>query len=495
MRRYLLHRLSLLPLTLFAIIFINFLILNLAPLEPVAGLNRTPLDEASKSTEAGVGAVDEQYLNFREHYGLTLPIFFNSWPLLSEEKIKKELESLLGLKTSSFIDYRAGIIRWGDRARFIMHPLLKIAKESENSFLLRQLAVNLIVRGGTRQGFVGPVLSEKEKALNREIGASNSFLYDKKASIEGVEAMETKINALQSWLEKNSALFPEKFSPLEKVSIAFFETRFFRYLSKVVTFDFGTIRTDQNKRVSTEVANRLKVSFALSITPLVLAFFASLLLGMLMALYQNRLLDITLNTFFLILFTIPAFVVAPFLIEKLALHKNFPFTHFPMPIGGFHSEEKLYAHMTSLERLGDTLRHLMLPLLAILYSSLSLQSRLARTAIIHVMNQEHVKTALAKGLPFLTVLKRHVARNALIPLVTSVASSLGVILGGALIVETVFEINGFGRFFYDAIVNRDYNVILFSAFAGSLLTLVGYLMADIIYTILDPRVGFEKQEV
>jgi peptide/nickel transport system permease protein len=303
-----------------------------------------------------------------------------------------------------------------------------------------------------------------------------------------------KIPLLQEWLAANTHLYPTNYTLLEKTKILFLETRFCKYISKVATLDFGTLRKDQNKLVISEVAQRLKISFSLSLAPLFLSFFAALALGMVMAWYQNRLLDITLNTFFLILFTIPVFVVAPFLIEKLALHKNLPFTDIPMPLGGFHSEAKIYGQMTSLQQLGDILLHLALPLMAILYGSLAIQSRLSRTAILQVLRQDHVKTAFAKGLPLSTILVRHVGKNAAIPLVTSLASSLGAILGGALIVETVFEINGFGRFFYDAIVNRDYNVILFSAFAGSLLTLVGYLLADITYTLLDPRVGFGKQE-
>ena len=132
----------------------------------------------------------------------------------------------------------------------------------------------------------------------------------------------------------------------------------------------------------------------------------------------------------------------------------------------------------------------MLPLIAVMYGTLAIQARLSRTAFLEVLRQDWVKTAHAKGLPLSTVLVKHVGRNGAITIVTSLATSLGVIMGGSLIVETIFEINGFGRFFYEAILNRDYNVVLFSAFAGSLLTLVGYIAADIAYTLLDPRVNF-----
>jgi peptide/nickel transport system permease protein len=108
-----------------------------------------------------------------------------------------------------------------------------------------------------------------------------------------------------------------------------------------------------------------------------------------------------------------------------------------------------------------------------------------------VLRQDYVRTARAKGVGPFDVLFRHVGRNAAITMVTSIAGSLGVILGGSLVVETLFDIDGFGKFFYDAVLNWDYNVIMFSALAGAFLTLVGYLMADIAYTILDPRVTLD----
>lgn len=139
----------------------------------------------------------------------------------------------------------------------------------------------------------------------------------------------------------------------------------------------------------------------------------------------------------------------------------------------------------------DIVRHIFLPLIAIIYGGLAAQSRLARTAVLEVLRQEYVRTAWAKGLSPMRVFVKHVGRNAAITIVTAIASSLGVILGGSLIVETLFEINGFGKFFYDAVVNRDYNVVMFSVLAGSFLSLLGYLVADITYTILDPRVTLE----
>lgn len=481
MRHYLLRRLLLLPITLFAIILVNFVILNLAPLDPVSGMDRSALGEASRSEGGGIG--EEQYLAFREHYGLTLPILFNSWIFISKEKIENGLKELLDKRHTSSSDYMKLYTLWGDRAPFLMASLLDIAKNTSHPLPLRILAINLFIRGGTEQGHVGPTLSEEKKRENQKISKSNAYLYSLKAQLsESEEEIEKKIDALQTWYRGNRS---ESLSFFQKIKIFFFQSRFYRYMSKVITLDFGTIRNDQNKLVVTEVAKRIKYSLTLSVAPMLTTFAIAAFFGLCMAFYQNRFLDISLNTIFLILFAIPTFVMAPFLIEKVALP-------FHLPYGGFHSEEKAYAFFSSFKRLQDTLTHLILPFTCVMYGILAVQSRLARTAMLHVLRQDHVRTAYAKGLPVPTLLVRHVGKNAAIPLVTALASSLGLILGGSLIVETVFEINGFGRFFYDAVVNRDYNVVLFSAFAGSCLTLLGYLIADICYTFLDPRIRFDS---
>ena len=217
-----------------------------------------------------------------------------------------------------------------------------------------------------------------------------------------------------------------------------------------------------------------------------------LILGMLMAIWKDSFFDRVVNTLLLFLYASPVFVVAPFLIEKVALHHNYPFTLVSFPIAGFSSPDSLYNEMTSLERLFDILRHITLPLVTILYGSFAMQARLSRAVFLDIIHQDYVRTARAKGVSPLTLYLGHVGRNGAIPIVTSVAGSLGVILGGSVIVETIFEIPGFGKFFYDAIVNRDYNVMMFSVLVGSFLALLGYLVADLMYMWLDPRVSLEK---
>lgn len=478
-----------LPLTLFCILLVNFVIINLAPGDPTSVTQVSQEAGASRrADQATAFGGDTRYLQFREHYGLTLPILLNTWPFLTEEDVLNSLEAIQFKKAEMSVKAHDDLrVRLGDQARFIMPHLLQIIQNKTGE--IQVLAVKFFIRGGTRQAIVKPYLTDEEKQYNKRSAANNLFLLQQ--SLQPGENPDQKIAQLKQWYQANSAFY--QFSPTfnEKVGIFFFETRLFRYLSRVLTLNFGTMRNDSNKWVITEVVSRFKYSLTLSIIPLFVTFFLCQLFGFWMAYRHKQWQDLTLNFIFLVLYAIPVFVVAPFLIEKVALHHTFPFTNIPIPISGFTSKEAIYANLTSWQRFVDTFQHILLPLIAIMYGGLAAQTRLSRTAVLEVLRQDYVRTAKAKGLSTFEIMRKHVARNASITIVTSLAGSLGVVLGGSLIVETLFDIDGFGKFFYEAVLNRDYNVIMFSALAGSFLALIGYLVADILYTLLDPRVSLE----
>ncbi len=498
MFNYILRRLILLPLTLFCIVLVNFIIINLAPGEPTTVTEISPEGMATRKEDKAVSfGTDDRYLQFREHYGLTLPVLINLWPFTSERSVRDSLFTLEHRKYSpqdakemSFKDFNYLRIRFGDKSRFVMPLLLKVIEDKTEDEKIRRMAIRFFVRGGTRQAYLGSNLSEQEKDYNRKIARDNDFLFKFLGGSAGGESLNQQAAELKLWYEQNKDYY--NFEPtFGKKILLIGDTRLLRYLGRVFTLDFGTLRNDNTKSVIGEVSKRFKYSLTLALLPMLVTFFLSQFFGLLMAYWQNRWEDVSLNVIFLILYAVPVFVVGPFLIEKIALNHHFPFTDIPIPISGFTSPDAIYRNMDSKERLFDTIRHLILPLTAIMYGTLAASARLSRTAILEVMRQDYVRTARAKGVSQPEVLVKHVGRNAAVTIVTSIAGSLGIVLGGSLIVETLFEINGFGKFFYDAVINRDYNVIMFSALAGAFLSLMGYLVADIAYTVLDPRVTLE----
>lgn len=497
MINYVLRRLLLLPITLFSIILVNFVIINFAPGDPISITDVTSGGAVRSDKSGGASTADNRYLQFRQRYGLTLPVLLNTWVFFDEKEVEDQLKQLLdnnenNLKGMSLKKIDALRIATGDMSPFVMEKLLNIMNKNQDNRPLLNIASRYFVRGGTLISNVSPFLSDQEKLKNREISENNLFLLNNKILPDDDQktALE-KLANLNQWYLKNKEGYHFELTERDKFTHLFFKTRFFKYMKSVLTLDFGTMRNDSNKLVIDEVVKRFKYSLTLSIIPMLLTLVLCQIFGFWMAYSHKKLSDILLNLIFLILFATPVFVAAPFLIEKVALYHNFPWTNIPIPISGFTSPERLFAKMTSFERLIDILKHIALPLVAVMYGGLAAETRLSRTAVLETLRQDYVRTAKAKGLSTFQVMSKHVGKNAAITIVTSIAGSLGVVLGGSLIVETMFGIDGFGKFFYDGVINRDYNVILFSALAGSFLTLVGYLVADLCYMWLDPRVRLE----
>lgn len=491
---YACRRLLLLPVTLFFIVLFNFVIINLAPGDPSSYSGISPQGTASRREDRSIAfPSDERYLHFREFYGLTLPILFNTWPWLTRESTEKTLTILSTQKdflpTKQYSEIK---VKFGDQSRFLMPQLLSILEDPRTSDLMRRMAAQFFIRGGTRSAFIGPKLTPMQKEWNRKIGQDDQFLRSSLWSpLATAEEIKVHVNSMRNWYNDNQVFYDFQPTWTTKIKQFFFETRFVKYMGRVVRLDFGTLRNDSNRTVISEVTKRFKYSLTLALIPMGITLVLCQCFGFLMACNQGKWPDHSLNLFFLTLYAIPVFVVAPFLIENVALYHCFPFSHDPIPLSGFSSPDRIYENETSIQRLIDIFKHIALPLVAILYNSLASESRLSRTAILEVLRQDYVRTARAKGVSPFGVMIKHVGRNAAITIVTSVAGSLGIILGGSLIVETLFDINGFGKFFYDAILNRDYNVIMFSALAGSFLTLLGYLTADLAYMWLDPRIRLD----
>jgi peptide/nickel transport system permease protein len=272
----------------------------------------------------------------------------------------------------------------------------------------------------------------------------------------------------------------------EKLLLMFTHTRFIRYFGRLMQFDFGMTRYDMSKKVTTEVLSRLKVTALLTLVPAALVFIFSQFFGCLMALKRNQLTDIILTLFFVILYAIPIYIFVPLIIEKIGLK-------YHLPIFGYHTLEKLEM-MTSLEKFYDVFRHLLLPYLALIYGSLAIYSRLNKNVYLDVLRQEYILAAKAKGLSYSRIILVHVNRAALVSIAPLFLGGIGFFLSGAVIVENLFEIDGFGRFYYQAMINHDYNVIMFGTLIVAMLTLIGHFLSEMTLYLLDPRLRYHANK-
>jgi peptide/nickel transport system permease protein len=147
--------------------------------------------------------------------------------------------------------------------------------------------------------------------------------------------------------------------------------------------------------------------------------------------------------------------------------------------------------LTSLQQIGDLAWHLVLPIFCMTYGSLAALSRYMRTGLLDVIRSDYVRTARAKGLPEWQVIGKHAVRNGLIPVLTLLAGLLPAVLGGSVIIEVIFDIPGMGLWMIDSIYQRDYNVIMVIQLFATILTLVGILLTDLSYALVDPRIRYE----
>ena len=209
------------------------------------------------------------------------------------------------------------------------------------------------------------------------------------------------------------------------------------------------------------------------------AFAGGMALGVLAARKVNRWPDTLISTVGLIFYATPSFWFGLMGIVIFAVNLGW------LPAGGF---EEIGAGYTGFRRFVDIAWHLLLPTFTLALIFLATYLRIMRASMLEVLNLEFVRTARAKGLSPGRVVRRHVLRNALLPMVTLIGLQAGTMLGGSIVVESVFALPGLGRLAYEFVVQRDLNTLLGIVFVSALLVIAVNFIVDILYARLDPRI-------
>lgn len=264
------------------------------------------------------------------------------------------------------------------------------------------------------------------------------------------------------------------------------------YLWRSVRFDFGN-SFRQGYPVNEYIARMFPHTLVLVLAAAVVAALVGVPIGILSALKRrNPLVDYPLRIFALLGLSMPVFWLGILLLIVFSLHLNL----FPLIGGGdldgvmamVRSGEVFTQPRDFLAAVGDVLHHLTLPALALGFTLAATVSRLSRSAMLEVISQDYIRTARAKGLHEVTVVAVHAVRNALIPMVTALGGILAGLIGGALIIEQVFTWPGVGQFTFQAIIAKDYPVVMAGVMISSVLLVASYLLRDLVYALVDPRV-------
>ena len=256
---------------------------------------------------------------------------------------------------------------------------------------------------------------------------------------------------------------------------------YFSWLGALCRFDLGTSFV-YGVPVADVIFQHMGISFAISLIATVFEFMIAIPLGITAATHQYSLRDYVVTILVMIGISLPSFFFGNMLKDFLALKLGL------FPASGLINATVSYS---GVELLIDYARHVFIPILTIVILSIGSRMRMTRTNMLEVMNSDYIRTARAKGLKESVVVNKHAFRNTLIPLVTSLAGLLPSLFSGAIITEQVFDLPGIGNIALDAMNRGDIPFIMGYNMFLALLSVLGVLLADLMYGIVDPRVKLE----
>ncbi len=260
--------------------------------------------------------------------------------------------------------------------------------------------------------------------------------------------------------------------------------RYWIWLKNISKLDFGDSFSYQEP-VMDVIVSKFPVSLQFGIASLILTYLICIPLGVKKAINAGGIFDQVSGIVLYIMVSIPALVLGIFLIVWFAGGSYFDW----FPIGGIKADN--YDELTTIGKILDRGYHFILPLTCYVMGGFTELSMLVRNSMLDVIKSDFIRTARAKGLTNKIIYFKHALRNAMIPVATGLGGFLRVFLAGSLIVETIFNLDGIGLLGYRSILSRDYNVIMGLTFISSLLLLVGNMMSDFIYVLVDPRIDFK----
>jgi peptide/nickel transport system permease protein len=256
--------------------------------------------------------------------------------------------------------------------------------------------------------------------------------------------------------------------------------QYWSWVTRLVRLDFGRSFSPDARPVLEKIGERLPITLLLNIVELMIIVTLAIPIGVLSATRQYSTFDKITTVFVFVGFATPDFWLALMLMILFGVQLGW------LPISGLRSPT--WEYLAFWKQQWDFVAHLALPILVATFGGLAGFSRYMRQSMLEVVRQDYIQSARAKGLPESVVIGKHALRNALLPIVTVLGLSLPGLIGGSVIVESIFAIPGMGQLMVQAVFERDYPVVMGNLVIVATLTLVANLIADLTYSLVDPRI-------
>ena len=496
MEKYILKRILIFIPTLIVISLLAFIISLNSPTDPVEKLVQSAANDSDINAESS--ATEKLRSEVRKRLGLDLPVFYISFGSIAEcdtlyritdrshQKMLSQLTSQYG-NWSEIESYYQTLISYSTKSDSYKPDSTSKIGYTKNQLnnILNETSLN--VRNLLEISDDARIVATLE-SLQKSYSA-NTILFE--GLFEELNALEKSYEKLKSNSEKWKTYIPNfNWNGMDnQYNLWLFGSKKRNRLG-IIRGDFGSSYID-NKPVGQKMNEMFPYSFFLVVVSIILAYFISIPLGIYSAYKKGSLFDNVSSVIVFMLYSLPSFFVATWLLYKFANPDNFWWFH----LNGVKDPDTYNNDwgLFSLEKIRHQAPYFVLPIIAFTYSSFAFISRIMRVSMVDVMASDYIRTARAKGLSEKRVVLKHALKNALLPIITMFSNIFPAAIGGSVILETIFGIPGMGSAIYEAVLAVDIPMIVAVFTLTGVLTVIGYLFSDILYVLADPRISYEKK--
>ena len=477
---------------LIAISLLSFVISINAPGDPVERLSKAAGNEGSAEKQSGASKKIKQEL--RKKLGLDLPIFYFSITDLASSDTLYRIQDKYHKKNLEALTHQSG--NWGAVSDYY-NALLKLQKSHQSIDIKSitakdsSLNVNEVTEANNQFGVeIGSLLETSNKLLiagkfdkMNTLLIDNIFLSNIKQQLQEVQ---NSYNNLDSKSQTWKTYIP---------NINFYGTKNQYHLwlfgngkerKGLLRGDFGISYID-SQPIQDKIWQKVGISFSLSLISIFLAYLISIPIGIYSAYKKDSVADKGMSLILFILYSMPSFFVGTLLLLQFANPDNLSW----FPVSGIQDPTLFNPEWSIWQKIKHRLPFLILPIITYTYGSFAFLSRIMRVGMIDIVTQDYIRTARAKGLGESKVILKHALRNSLLPVITVFAAIFPMAIGGSIIIEVIFSIPGMGVEVFNSILNYDYPMIITVFTLSGFLTMIGYLVSDILYAVVDPRISYK----
>ena len=477
---------------LIAISLLSFVISINAPGDPVERLSKAAGNEGSAEKQSGASKKIKQEL--RKKLGLDLPIFYFSVTDLASCDTLYRIQDKYHKKNLEALTHQSG--NWQAVSDYY-NALLKLQK-SHQSINIKSITakdsslnINEVTEANNQFGVeIGSLLETSNKLLiagkfdkMNTLVIDNIFLSNIKQQLQEVQ---NSYNNLDSKSQTWKTYIP---------NINFYGTKNQYHLwlfgngkerKGLLRGDFGISYID-SQPIQDKIWQKVGISFSLSLISIFLAYLISIPIGIYSAYKKDSVADKGMSLILFILYSMPSFFVGTLLLLQFANPDNLSW----FPVSGIQDPTLFNPEWSIWQKIKHRLPFLILPIITYTYGSFAFLSRIMRVGMIDIVTQDYIRTARAKGLGESKVILKHALRNSLLPVITVFAAIFPMAIGGSIIIEVIFSIPGMGVEVFNSILNYDYPMIITVFTLSGFLTMIGYLVSDILYAVVDPRISYK----